>query len=94
MKQLTIEEFNHIPSGEIFAKGVTLDIHEGCDMTGSGKSLRWLAKKGQADDWCVYVNLSIYPFPYIARHGDKVHSKQNVTNLVPCTNEVFRHYRY
>lgn len=51
---LTMEQFNKIPDGEIFAKGELPDNETGINMTTSGRMLRWLAKKGFGNDWAIY----------------------------------------
>lgn len=51
---LTMEQFNKIPDGEIFAKGELPDNGNGINMTGTGRNLKWLAKKGFGNDWAIY----------------------------------------
>ena len=53
---LTMELFNDIPNDEVFASGITTDDSKGANMTNSGKKLKWIAKKGQAEDWVIYIH--------------------------------------
>jgi hypothetical protein len=94
MKELTIEEFNDIYPGSVFAKGTTIDDQEGVNMTTSGKDLKWVAKKGFANDWCIYIHFSNYSDEYVEQSGDKVTFEKHIRKLVPCNYEVFRKYRY
>ena len=87
-------KFSTIPDGEEFAKGLTVDSPEGANMMGTGKQMRWVAVKGWAQDWCIYINWSWYTYYDVAREGDKVIDKQNIQNLVPCTFDVMARYRY
>lgn len=91
---LTVEQFKNINPGEKFASGVLPDDPSGINMTNSGKNLRWVAIKGYGDDWCIYTFWAIYDEEYISKHGDKVIMKDNIKKCVPCTEEVFKKYRY
>jgi hypothetical protein len=53
---MTLSEFEQIPSGTIFATGVLPNSHDGIHMTVNGGNLRWIAKKGYADDWAIYCH--------------------------------------
>ncbi len=91
---LTIEQLKAMPRGTIFATGITLD-QEGCTfITGSGKELRWVAVRGDIDDWCIYCHSREESLEWIRRNGDKIKMKQHIRMLVPCTDEAFKQYRY
>lgn len=90
---LTLDLFNQIPDGEIFACGYTIDNENGCNMTGNGQLLRWIAKKGGGNDWAIYIHLSEKPLDWIKQHGDKVTMKDNIMKLVNCSEEMLGRYR-
>lgn len=94
MATLTKEEFDKIQPGEIFAKGETVDSPKGAHMTGSGKPLRFIAKKGYANDWCIYLHWATSSWEFIESNGDKTFMEQNIKNLVPCDDAVFKSYRH
>ena len=94
MKRLTEEQFKALPNGEMFATGVLPNSPEGLFMTRTGGELRWVAIKGYANDWCIYCHWSFHPEGYIKQSGDKVTRKEHIQLCVPCTDEVFKLYRY
>ena len=93
MATLTKEQFDKIPAGEIFAKGETVDSPKGANMTNSGKPLRFIAKKGYDNDWCIYLHWATSSWEFIESNGDKTTWKDNIQNLVPCDEEVYKAYR-
>jgi len=80
--------------GLIFASGITTDDANGCNMTSSGKELRWVAKRGYGNDWAIYIYWSEENAEWIAANGDKVHSKSNIQKLLSCTDDALQIYRY
>ena len=78
----------------IFATGIIDNSPEGIFMTRSGGKLRWLAIKGRANDWCIYIHWESSTAEYVKRAGDKVCDKKHIRKLVPCSNEAFKAYRY
>lgn len=94
MEQLTLEKFNEIPYGEVFAKGVLPNSPEGLFMTRSGGNLKWIAKKGGGNDWAVYCHWDYQTDEFVKTSGDKVHNEDHIKKCVPCTDEVFKRYRY
>ena len=91
---LTAEQFDKVPNGEVFAFGQTTDSADGINMSNSGKTLRWIAKKGYANDWCIYTHLATHSLSFISQQGDKVVSEHNIRKLVLCDETVFKKYRY
>jgi hypothetical protein len=81
------------PHAEI-ARGETHDGPNGCNMSGSGQILRWLAVRGYVNDWCIYVGRITDDWEGVRAHGDKVLGEINIRRLVPCTDEAFEMYRY
>jgi hypothetical protein len=92
-EMLTLEKFQLLPPGKVFAKGEIEDSQEGLNMTGGEGMLKWVAKKGWANDWCVYTHYAHFYWEYIESNGDKVCGKENIQKVVPCTEEVFELYR-
>jgi hypothetical protein len=91
---LTFEQFSKIPSNSVFAHGLALDIEGKLYMSGSGRMLRWVAKKGWVNDWCIYTYFAEYSNDHIESFGDKVMLEDNIRFCVPCDNKVFAQYRY
>ena len=91
---LTLKQLKEMPEHTVFAKGETHDGPNGCNMTGSGKILRWVAVRGEVHDWCIYVGWVTKPFDIVRSNGDKVLGEINIRRLVPCTDEAFEMYRY
>ncbi len=92
---LTIEKFDKIPLGEIFAFGqITDDSVTGINISNSGKELLWIAKKGYGNDWCIYIHFATKSIEFISKQGDKVMSEHNIRKLVSCDETVFKKYRY
>jgi hypothetical protein len=93
---MTLEEFNKIPDGEVFATGVLPNSPEGIYMTGEhfGESLKWIAIKGYAHDFAIYYHWFYYSEEYIKEQGQKVTSKGNILKCIPCDEEVINLYRF
>ena len=91
---MTLEEFKQIPAGQTFATGVLPNSPEGIYMTESGGELRWIAKKGYANDWCIYCHWSTSDIAYIEEAGDKVTSIHNIIKCLPYGEEILPLYRY
>lgn len=94
MEILTLEQFDHIPSGQVFATGIFPNSPEGIFMTRNSGLLRWVAKKGWANDWAVYCHWAENDEDYVRDYGDKVLTEIYIRRCVPCTDEVFKLYRY
>ena len=91
---LTKKMLMDMPSGNIFAKGETVDSLEGVNMTGSGKKLRWLAKRGSGyHDWTIYLHFDDKDWKYIEDYGDKPIDEDNIKKLVECDKEAYDLYR-
>ena len=91
---MTKQEFDKLPPGKIFAKGVTTNAPGGLNMTGEGETIFWVATKGGNNDWCIYTHISSCDFGWIKKYGDKVHDKTNIQNVFSCDEEMFKRYRH
>jgi len=92
--EITQERFDAATNGEIFAFGTAPDSPEGLHMTGSGKLLKWVAVKGWIGDWSIYCGWSHQPSYEIASNGDKVHSIENIKNVIIIPEEILERYRH
>jgi len=92
---MTIETFNKIPAGDVFAMGVIPNSPEGLYMTNDnlGRLLRWVAVKGHGDDWAIYAHWTDRSLDYICRYGEKVQNPKKIQYLLPCSPEVVAKYR-
>jgi hypothetical protein len=92
--ELTKELFEQLPKGEVFATGFLPNSPEGIFMNRDGGILRWVAKNGWGNDWAVYCHWSDRSIDWIRDRGDKVLTEEYIRRCVPCTNEVFKLYRF
>jgi hypothetical protein len=90
---MTIDDFEWIPYGEIFDRGITTDNDEGVNMTGSGNKLTWIAKKGGGNDWAIYVHFAGHDEEFVKEHGQKISVKDNIRKLISCDDEMMERYR-
>lgn len=56
-------------------------------------ALCFVAKRGQINDWAVYVSASMTDPQSIARYGKKLYSEKDIRDLVPCDDDAFSRYR-
>jgi len=91
---MTTQQFEQIPAGKIFATGFLPNSPEGIYMTETGGQLRWVAKKGYANDWCIYCHWSTHSIEYVEKSGDKVTSKGNILKCIPDAEDILPLYRY
>jgi hypothetical protein len=95
MDTMTLEEFREIPDGAVFATGGIPDTPDGLYMTGSGRILLYVAKKGYNQDWALYCGFKAFnDFETIESNGDKVGGEENIRRVIPCMDDVFARYRY
>jgi hypothetical protein len=94
---LTLEDFNKISDGRIFAIGILPNSPEGLYMESAprliGKELIWLAKKGFGNDWSIYTHWREKGFAFVETNGDKITGKDNILKCVKCSNAVLKLYR-
>ena len=81
VKPITLEEFKRFPNDEIF-------------LGGEGTITKWVAVKGGIDDWAIYSGPKEHGFDKIRSYGSKIYIESLIKKLVPCTDEVFKLYRY
>lgn len=91
---LSLKQLQDMPPHTIFATGVTVNSPEGINMSNDGRSLRWVAKRGQIHDWAIYIGIESWDQQLVASNGDKVGNKENIKKLVPCDDEALEMYRF
>ena len=85
---LDMKMLEAMPAHTIFASGIT-------NLTRLWKDdVRWVAKKGGVVDWAIYYHKAEYDMEYVAAYGDKCFTKEVIRELVPCTDNAFKRYRY
>lgn len=91
---LTKKEFDKLPNGEVFATGVQPNSPEGIFMNRDGGEIRWVATKGDINDWTIYCHWESSTVEWIKNLGDKIHNPAHIKLCVPCEDEVFKLYRF
>lgn len=91
-EQLTKKRLEEMKPGP-FATGTVSDNPVGVHMTGSDRLLRWVAVRGYAPDWAIYIHYAEHDQQYVADSGDKVSNEHNIKKLVDCDDEALRMYR-
>ena len=86
---LDLETLNALPPHTVFATGITKDPRLHRDYV-----LRWVAVKGGVCDWAIYYHKSFQSIEFVCREGDKCFTKEVIKELVPCTDEVYKAYRF
>lgn len=89
--QLTKAIFEDIKPGEIFRVLTTKiqAVHEPLNT-----ELTFVCIKGKGGgDWAIYAGHSGGQPWDIARYGEKVRDEDNIRNICPCDDEVFKLYR-
>ena len=94
MKFKLTEEMIQPNQPKVIAEGITTDNEHGLNMTGSGETLKWVVTRGNNYDWAVYTHWSNFSTEVILRNGDKVKDKRNILNIIECSDELLKKYRY
>lgn len=92
MTTITLKKFLAFEHRQVFAHGMSVDSPEGLHMTGSGKTLYWVAVKGAIDDWALYCGLEDN-IEQLRMYGDKVHDDRNITRVISVSPAVLKLYR-
>lgn len=88
-----------VENNSIFARGLLLDSPLGFNIQGTENVVRWVAVKGDVEDWCIYYqNPSLghleQDWEQVAMYGDKLHHPVWIGKLVPCDNKMRQLYRH
>lgn len=95
----TPEMLSRIQEGAFFAKGFFVDDASGINIADTGNLVKWVAVKGDVEDWCIYYQnphegTFTKDFYDIAINGDKLHYASHIMQLVYATPEMMNLYRY
>jgi hypothetical protein len=90
---LTLQQLKDMPSHTVFAHGETVNSPEGINMSNDGRTLHWVAKRGEIHDWAIYIGIASWSDELIKTNGDKVTGADNIKKLVPCDDEAYEMYR-
>jgi hypothetical protein len=93
---LTLQELNDMGPNIVFAQGDIENSPKGAYMTDHrrGDMLSWVAKRGQINDWAIYIHWKESGYDFVKTNGDKILNKAIIQKLVPCTPEVLDQYRF
>lgn len=95
----TPEDLARIGNGHFFAKGIFVDDETGFNIQGTGNVVRWVAVKGDVEDWSIYYQnpsegYLVRDFPDVAENGIKLHHPLWILKLVPSTGAMMKLYRH
>ncbi len=95
----TPQDLERIGVGHFFAKGIFVDDETQFNILGTGNVVRWVAQKGDVEDWSIYYQnpsdgFLAKDFEEVAQNGDKLHHPLWVMALVPATPEMMQLYRH
>lgn len=95
----TPEDLARIGNGHFFAKGIFIDGTDGFNIQGTENVVKWVAVKGDVEDWSIYYQnpsdgFLASDFEEVALTGDKLHHPLWVMSLVPATPEMMQLYRH
>ena len=91
---LTIEEFSKYPNTEIFRTGIISDSSTGCNYDNSGKLIKFVAKKGQIEDWAIYVGPVEWSYDDIRDWGNKLKFEDSILSCLNVSSNVLEKYRF
>lgn len=96
MKELTMAKLESLKPGTVFATGIVRNHPDGVHMTHTNfnRKMLWVAKKGQANDWAIYIHWEESGEGYVLSNGDKVKDKTHIQRLVPCDETTLAAYRH
>lgn len=92
---MTLDEFNQLPDDEVFARGLANCDEDGIFVTriDEPRILKWVAKKGSANDFAVYCLWSdSSTWEDVVRVGDKI-SASYLNTVLNLSDEVWKLYR-
>lgn len=90
---LTLQKLKDMDPDTVFATGFTKDGYDAVNMYGKGQDLKWVATRGEADDWAIYVAPADWEDLRVKQMGDKVSNRESIKKLVPCDDQVLEMYR-
>lgn len=82
------ELFSSFPNGALMFKG------SGTYRFLHNEEVKWIALKGDAEDWAIYYHFAHVSDEFVLKSGEKVTLEPNIRTLVPCDDETFKKYRF
>jgi len=93
-RTLTKEILENTEPGSILFSGIATDGPGGLNIASTGRELRYVVVRGAGiPDWAVYCHWSWKTDEWIRRHGDKVHGRGNLENILEFDDETWAMYR-
>jgi hypothetical protein len=88
---ITLKQLQDLPPRKIFRTGIVRNNEDGIFMTSHRKNdwLKWVAVRGQIDDWAIYVGWDDWGTNQIYQSGDKVMDEKAIREFIHCDDEVF-----
>jgi len=95
---LTLDMLNKFDPHTVMFTGTAINAPGGIYMESApryhNKELLWAAVRGGINDWCIVIHWKCNGLDFVVEQGDKVVNKEYIRQLVPCTDEAFKRYRY
>lgn len=91
---ITLDIFKKLPNSEPFIMGLTFDDNTGVNLDGTRELRKFVAKKGQIDDWTLYLGMPDWDYEEVMNMGSKIYDKKNIMNVINCDKEVLNLYRF
>ena len=97
--KLTKNDLIKMTPGEIFERGIFNDSPKGINFSGTNNDVRWLAKRGEVEDWVIYVQNPHYGnlewgYGRIENYGDKLFNPESIQKLIQASPDAMALYRY
>ena len=89
---ITREDLKNMEPGTIFASGNIIDGENGVHLKNSGKLLRWVAVRGNVDDWSIYIDVASKDEEKVKNDGDKL-PKRVAISLIEGSKDFYDRYR-
>jgi len=88
----TREKLDKLEPLVIFASGLDFDEEGGINMWSTHELLRWVAVRGEVDDWAVYVDKADKSVESVKDFGCKIFKDQAV-KLINGSQDFYDRYR-
>jgi hypothetical protein len=95
IKKLTYKELQNAPPNSMLRAGnYILATSPYNEYEHEFQIIRWVAVRGQIDDYAIYYGSLKDTDAWIVKHGTKVHNTAFIREIVPCSDEAFKRYRH
>lgn len=58
------------------------------------RKVRWVAVKGDVNDWAIYCHGADKSEEWIKENGAKITDKKKIREIISCDDKMFASYRY